>query len=319
MEIRQMRYFVKVVEAGSIGRAAKEMGLVSSGLSQQLTRLESELSTRLLHRTATGVKPTDAGLGFYKHAQLALRHVEAAAQAAQQARLAGQVSVGISSSAAAVMALPFVEMMKLRYPDIRVRLVGSLSLNLVAMLNARQLDMAVLFETGLPFPGGTLPLLEERMFLIGDRDIPELCSFQDRTIALEDLGQVPLVMGSHIVRSVAEDAFGRIGVQPNIVLEVDSLEILMTIVSAGFAATIQPGAITARLLSERIRYWEIASPFMRRQTVISSISEPEMSPAALAVRVVLRDVARDLVTQGRWPGAIFTERGGRVNLSPHQG
>ena len=50
MELRQMRYFVRVVELGSMGRAATELGLVTSALSQQISRLESELSTRLLQR-----------------------------------------------------------------------------------------------------------------------------------------------------------------------------------------------------------------------------------------------------------------------------
>ena len=52
MELRQLRYFVKVVELGGMGRAARDLGVVTSALSQQISRLESELSTRLLQRTA---------------------------------------------------------------------------------------------------------------------------------------------------------------------------------------------------------------------------------------------------------------------------
>src|SRR5690606_30111648 len=78
MEIRQLRYFTCVVEAGSMGKAARELGVVTSALSQQISRLESELATRLLQRTGTGVVPTDAGLAFFRQAQLALRHVDEA-------------------------------------------------------------------------------------------------------------------------------------------------------------------------------------------------------------------------------------------------
>jgi LysR family transcriptional regulator, regulatory protein for tcuABC len=315
VEIRQLRYLVQVVESGSIGRAAKEMGLVASALSQQLTRLEGELSTRLLHRSSTGVRPTDAGLAFYKHAQLALRHTDAAAQVAQHARLAGQVSVGISSSAAAVMVLPFVQAMKGRYPDIRVRLVGSLSLNLSAMLNARQLDMAVLYETSIPTHGGTVSLMSERMFLIGDGTIAELKSFNGPSVDIKQIVHVPLVLGSHIVRAIVDEAFARIGARPNIVLEVDGMEILLNIVCGGVAATIQSGAATVLLPAGRIRHWEIADPLMRRRTMISSVTEAEMSPAALATRIVLRDVARDLVERGKWPGAAFTDRDGDLTAS----
>ena len=83
MELRQLRYFVRTVECGSMGRAAQELGVVTSALSQQISRLEGELATRLLQRKGTGVVPTDAGLAFLQQAQLTLRHAEQAVQAAQ--------------------------------------------------------------------------------------------------------------------------------------------------------------------------------------------------------------------------------------------
>ncbi|EKD98701.1 MAG: Transcriptional regulator, LysR family, partial [uncultured bacterium] len=54
MELRQLRYFVRIVELGSMGRAALDLNMVQSALSQQISRLEGELSTRLLQRTAKG-------------------------------------------------------------------------------------------------------------------------------------------------------------------------------------------------------------------------------------------------------------------------
>ena len=54
MEIRQLRYFIKICELGSMGRAAIELDVVTSALSQQISRLESELSTRLLQRRRVG-------------------------------------------------------------------------------------------------------------------------------------------------------------------------------------------------------------------------------------------------------------------------
>ena len=54
MELRQLRYFVRAIELGSMGRAAIDLGVVQSALSQQISRLEGELSTRLLQRASTG-------------------------------------------------------------------------------------------------------------------------------------------------------------------------------------------------------------------------------------------------------------------------
>jgi LysR family tcuABC transcriptional regulator len=103
MELRQLRYFVRIVELGSMGRAALDLNMVQSALSQQISRLEGELCTRLLQRTAKGAVPTEAGLAFFREAQLALRHADQAARAAQQARLTGTVSVGLSPTTASVL------------------------------------------------------------------------------------------------------------------------------------------------------------------------------------------------------------------------
>ncbi len=112
MELRQLRDFVRVVELGSMGRAAADLGVVTSALSQQISRLENELSTRRL-RTSSGVQPTDAGLAFWRQAPLA--------------RLSGHVSVGLAPSTASVLGLPLMRAMRERYPDMRLHLVESLS------------------------------------------------------------------------------------------------------------------------------------------------------------------------------------------------
>src|SRR5690606_1082868 len=146
MKIRQLRYFIRAVELGSMGKAAQDLGVVTSALSQQIGRLESELSTRLLQRISTGIVPTDAGIAFFRQAQLALRHIDEAGRAAQQARLSGHVSVGMAPTTASVMGLPLIQAMSSRYPDVRFHLVESLSGHLDSMLNARRLDLAIVFN-----------------------------------------------------------------------------------------------------------------------------------------------------------------------------
>jgi LysR family tcuABC transcriptional regulator len=93
LELRQLRYFVKIIELGSLGRAALELDVGVSALSQQISKLESELCTRLLNRTSTGVTPTSAGFAFLHHAQLTLRQAENAIMAAHRGRMSGYVSV----------------------------------------------------------------------------------------------------------------------------------------------------------------------------------------------------------------------------------
>ncbi len=64
MELRQLRYFVRIIETGSMGSAAQDLDIGVSALSQQMSCLENELAIRLLQRTSRGVTPTNAGLAF---------------------------------------------------------------------------------------------------------------------------------------------------------------------------------------------------------------------------------------------------------------
>ena len=307
MELRQLRYFIRIVELGSMGRAALDLGVGTPALSQQISRLEGELSTRLLQRTTTGVLPTDAGLAFFRQAQLAIRHADAAAQAARQARLAGHVSIGLAPSTSGVLALPLLEAMRERYPDVRLRLVESLSGNLATLLNARQLDLAVLFETDGARRWSVLPLLDERLFVIGRRDLPGMPT--GRSVRIARLASLPLVLpsGTHGLRAILDAAFARERCAPHVVLEVDGLAVLMDAVRAGLAATIQPGAATVRLPADEMARIELTERSARRRNLLASLSDDELSPAALAARVVLRSVAAGLVAQQCWPGATLHE------------
>lgn len=307
MELRQLRYFVRVVELGSMGRAAADLGVVTSALSQQISRLEGELATRLLQRSPTGVLPTEAGIAFWRQAQLALRHADEAAQAARQQRLAGQVSVGLAPSTAAVLALPLVLAMRERYPEVRLHLVESLSGNLSALLNARQLDVAVLFDATDEHRLRVAPLLDERLCLIGAAGLAGMP--KGRQVRLKDVTALPLVMpsGSHGLRAVVEQAFARAKCRPKIVADVDGLAVLMDMVQAGLAATVQPAAATARLPAgaAELRVLQVADAQARRRNLLASLADEELAPAALAVRALVVEVARRLVDEGRWAGATL--------------
>ena len=310
MELRQLRYFVRIVELGSMGRAAVDLDMVQSALSQQISRLESELSTRLLQRTAKGAVPTEAGLAFFREAQLALRHADQAARAAAQARLTGSVSVGLSPTTASVLGVPLMRAMHERYPDVRLHMVGSLSGHLSNMLNARQLDLAVLFDTQPARRWSVLPLLEERLFLIRSAQRGVRKPALRRKVALAQLGDEPLILptGPHGLRSRLDTAFAQARVTPRLAMEIDSLALLMDAVDMGLGRTIQPWAAVGRYADagERFVMAEISDAPAFRPAALCSLSDDELSPAALAARVVLGDCVRELVQSGHWVGAKLT-------------
>ena len=307
MELRQLRYFVKVCELRSMGRAAIELGVVTSALSQQISRLESELSTRLLQRGSTGVSPTDAGVAFLQQAQLTLRHAEEAVRAAQQARLSGHVSVGLAPTTASVLGLPLMQAMRARYPDVRLHLVESLSGHLASMLQARQLDLAVLFEPTTPRRWSIEPLLDEKLFVLAAAGLVQRPS--GLKVRLAQLADVPLIMPSagHGLRATLTAAFARARIEPDVVAEIDGLALLMDAVRAGLGATIQPGAAVARQSTKDVLSSQITDAHVSRRNLLVSLSDDELSPAALATRVVIADTARTLVREGRWAGASLLE------------
>ncbi|GGH64939.1 LysR family transcriptional regulator [Comamonas phosphati] len=310
MELRQLRYFVRIVELGSMSRAALDLDLVQSALSQQISRLESELSTRLLQRTPRGVTPTEAGQAFFHEAQLTLRHAEQAVHAAQQARLSGAVSMGLSPTIASVLGLPLMRAMRERYPDVRLHMVSALSGHLTGLLNARQLDLAILFDTRNGRRWSVTPLLEEQLFLIQSRQQPVAPQILHATpVSLEQLQQVPLILpsGSHGLRSSVMASFTSAGFQSQMAMEIDSLPLLMEAVGAGLGATVQPWSAVAMYkdAAERFQWSEISDEQVRRNAALCSLSDDELSPAALAARVVLLDCARQLVHSGAWVGATL--------------
>ncbi len=303
MELRQLRYFVSVVEHGSMGRAAQALGVVTSALSQQISRLEGELSARLLQRGAGGVTPTDAGLAFFQQAQLVLRHADDAQRAAQQRRLSGHVSVGLAPTTASVLGLPLVQAMRARYPDVRLHLVEALSGHLADMLVTRRLDLAIVFSSTAARRWSVLPLLRERLFVMAAAGLPG-AEVLDGEVQPAQLASLPLVLptGPHGLRSTVDAAFAAAGVVPEVVLEIDSLPVLMASVHAGIAATIQPGAALALPGAGPLRAAVLAGT-AGRDNLLASLNDDELSPAALAARVTVAEVARSLVAAGRWAGA----------------
>jgi LysR family hca operon transcriptional activator len=85
MELRHLRYFVAVSEAGSLSVAAQQkLHTTQPSLSRQIRDLEDEVGARLLTRNARGIELTPAGRAFLDHARLVLSQVEAAAEAARR-------------------------------------------------------------------------------------------------------------------------------------------------------------------------------------------------------------------------------------------
>jgi len=180
------------------------------------------------------------------------------------------------------------------------------------MLNTRELDLAILFETRQhSYTHGSAkqlwqpqPLLTEDLFLISPR-VEERA--QPLAITVAQLGDIPLILPTdpHGLRSAIDAAFARAQKMPHIAMEVDSLSMVMAAVDAGLGSTLQPHAAIMRYPDARNRFFlaRIDDPQVHRVNLLCSLPEDELSPAALATRVVIRNTVKTLVGKGKWHGA----------------
>ncbi|MDU5713440.1 MAG: nitrogen assimilation transcriptional regulator NAC [Citrobacter freundii] len=175
MNFRRLKYFVKIVDIGSLTQAAEVLHIAQPALSQQVATLEGELDQQLLIRTKRGVTPTEAGKVLYTHARTILRQCEQAQLAVNNVgqTLTGQVSIGLApGTAASSITMPLLQTLRAELPDVQVYLHENSGAVLNDKLLSGQLDMAVLYERS-PVAGiSSQPLLKEDLYLVGTRECP---------------------------------------------------------------------------------------------------------------------------------------------------
>jgi LysR family transcriptional regulator, nitrogen assimilation regulatory protein len=240
MKLRQLRYFVKIVERGSFSRAAEDVHIAQPALSQQIAELEQSLGVSLLHRSARGVRATPAGEALYTEAIEILRRIECLPGIARSAggEAQGTVRVGMTSTLAAVLAGPFIEAARKTLPKIAIRFVSQDSLSLLDRVEDQKLDMAIIFEDE-PMAGFVrISLFRQRLYLIQRRKTPR----SPQTVTLARLVQNPLVLPSppNVVRTLLDRAFAQADLVPNVAAEMDVFSSVLSAVENGLGDAIIP-------------------------------------------------------------------------------
>jgi len=307
MELRQLRYFIAIVDHGSLSRAAVVLHVAQPALTQQLRQLEEELGAQLLHRSAQGVHSTDAGKVFYEHAQAILKQVADARSAVTlSARPSGAVTLGLPHSISAALALPLLAAARQQYPDITLQLTEELTGNLAEQLKSGRVNLAVLFDDGQLTPFATTPLAEEALRFICRADAP-LFPGRARVTLAEALGTTLILPGlQHGVRPRIEAVARAAGLAAAHVIEINSIAILKSALMADMGATILPVApVLPEIERGQMRWLDIHDPAISRTVVLCASRTLPLTNAATAISRLAVDVAQQLCRDGTWPGAAL--------------
>ena len=143
MELRQLRYFVAVAEAGNISRAAKRIFLTQPALSRQIKALEDEIGQCLLERQAHSIRLTPVGEALLREARELLQHAE---QVLERVRVVGRglrLRVGYAPSLAAGILSAAVGNFTQTHPNARVELFDLSTAEMLAGLESDKLDVAL--------------------------------------------------------------------------------------------------------------------------------------------------------------------------------
>jgi LysR family hca operon transcriptional activator len=259
MELRHLRYFVAVAEAGSLTVAAERILRTSQpSLSRQIRDLEDEVGTRLLTRRARGIELTPAGRAFLDHARSVLSQVEAAAEAARRVAHPAKpcFSMGFLTGHELTWMPEALRILRDELPNIDVMISSQYSPLLVDGLSKGKIDAAFLRrEKGAPDLAFRL-LVKEPLMVVLSSNHP-LAAL--KAISPRDLVGETFVIVSHtapVLRAVIDNYLKRSGLNITPAHEADhvtmGISLIMSTRGVGllpaYAQNFLPSSVTSRPL-----------------------------------------------------------------------
>jgi LysR family transcriptional regulator, nitrogen assimilation regulatory protein len=311
VDTKRLQSFVKIVDTGSLTRAADILHIAQPALSQQLAALETQFKQRLLVRTKQGVTPTEAGRALYRHAQLILRQLDQAqADVSRSAKvLSGNVSVGLAPYSTALALLKAV---RAAHPDIVLYINENFGSVLSEHIMNGRLDMAVIYGAG-PMHGVAFePLHSEELFLIAPPNTTLPPGAGDVPVAALAGIDLLLPSGIHVLRKAVMTAFARAKIAPRVIAEIESVATLSDAIADGLGATILPWSMVTRIKdANKLSVRRVVRPIIEAPISMCISDHLPLSDPALAVHAILLDLVRSLGTGTEWQGIKPASGAGR--------
>lgn len=291
MDLRQLRYLVVLGEEEHFTRAARRLGIAQPALSQQVKRLEVQVGVPLVERSTRHVRLTDAGRTMMAGARRVLREVEALTDELDALRgvRSGRVVVGVTRTPGAVDVVALLARFSRAHPGVELDVREDLTVELVAMLEAGGLDLALIAE-GSSAESGLLEVrtvAEEPLMAIVPAGHALAAS---RGISIEQLADHRLVTfhrGATIRRQLEELAFGA-GVVLRVAFEIADAQRARSLVANGLAVGVLP-ATDARAAGPEVVAVPFSAAELVHRTAVAVRRDRRPTPAADALLALIDD------------------------------
>jgi LysR family transcriptional regulator, hydrogen peroxide-inducible genes activator len=268
MELHQLRYFVAVAETGNFTRAAERSHVSQPSLSQQISKLESEIGHKLFHRLGRKAVVTEAGMAFLERAKRILFEVEnAAKELGDHPSLGRRITVGAVQTVMPYLMTPLFAKLRDSHPNLLINAQEDFRSNLLRGVVEGDLDLAVV---PLPVKDHRIsiePLLTEPLLLVvGNRH-----RIATRTeINITDLAEETFIsMGdSSALAAQIRAFFGDQKFQPRIGYRCAQVATLKQFIGMGMGISLLPQL--ARLADDRdsLTYLRLTGSAPTRELVI---------------------------------------------------
>ncbi|WP_153099683.1 LysR substrate-binding domain-containing protein [Paraburkholderia hayleyella] len=234
--LRQLKYFVTTVEAGSVAEASRRLYIAQPSISVAIKGLEESFNMQLFIRHhAQGVSLTPSGTRFYLKAQELLRmsHEFEQNALADNDIVTGHVDIGCFETMAPLYLPQLIAGFRTRYPGVGIRMHDGEQQELVQGLTTGTFDLAFLYDHELDGTIETEPLMPpQKPYVL----LPEGHRFaSQKQVSLHDLCPEPMILlDVQPSRTYFVSLFHELGLKPNIVFGSPSIEMVRGMVGQGF-------------------------------------------------------------------------------------
>lgn len=238
MELYQLRSLAAIVNAGNFSRAAESLHISQPALTHQIKSLEEELGHALFERGARQVRLTSQGKLFYGYAQRIINLAEEGRHAlAQYDEGAGRLTLGAGTTTILCRLPEWLQQYRANMPRVELSVRAGSSMEVIEAVLQDRVDFGLVTS---PVPDRRIlafPLYQDEILLLA---APGLTPAAE--LAWTDLKRAPFLLfpkGSGF-RKYVDDLFRRLGFEPRVALEIDSIEGIRQLAAIGMGLSFLP-------------------------------------------------------------------------------